>query len=272
MNFLFHGKKVDDDLMKKNEWMDLFDVVIVGSCKPAFLVDTYLSLFRVRPEDGSLVNTDGLFEIDALGEDGARKFLAQGKCFQGGNYRHLTRMLEIEAGEEILYVGDHLYSDVLRSKRTLGWRSCFIVPEIREEMQVFREQLPLRGQISRLRALRDELSLFGDEVRRNEGGASSAEEREATLDAVRQDDLAIKHKLTAMVEQYHSAFHPVWGQMFRAGYQDSRFAFYVQNYACIYTSKATNLGRASSFRSFRTTGEMLPHDRLLASSTTEFNM
>ena len=29
-------------------------------------------------------------------------------------------MLEIEAGEEILYVGDHLYSDVLRSKRIDG--------------------------------------------------------------------------------------------------------------------------------------------------------
>lgn len=34
-------------------------------------------------QDGSLKNTDGVFEIDALGPDGATKFLEQGKIFQG---------------------------------------------------------------------------------------------------------------------------------------------------------------------------------------------
>ena len=37
-------------------------------------------------QDGSLKNTDGVFEIDALGPDGATKFLEQGKIFQGGEY------------------------------------------------------------------------------------------------------------------------------------------------------------------------------------------
>jgi 5'-nucleotidase len=122
MNYLYHGKRISDEEQKKNEWIELFDLVIVGSCKPAYMLDPYLNLFRVRPEDGSLRNTDGVYEIEALGENGAAKFLQQGKCFQGGNWLHLQAMLEIKAGEEILYVGDHLYSDVLRSKRTLGWR------------------------------------------------------------------------------------------------------------------------------------------------------
>ena len=82
MNYLFHEKKVDVETQKKNEWLELFDLVIVGSCKPAYLTDPYLNLFRVVPEDGSLRNTDGLFEIEALGEDGARKFLEIGKTFQ----------------------------------------------------------------------------------------------------------------------------------------------------------------------------------------------
>jgi len=269
MNFLYHGRKVDDELMKKNEWMDLFDVVVVGSCKPAYLLDRNLSLFRVRPEDGSLLNTDGLFEIEALGENGAQKFLDMGKCFQGGNSQHLTRMLDVGAGEEILYVGDHLYSDVLRSKRSLGWRSCFIVPEIADEMKVFREQLTLRKQIAELRALRDELSLFGDSIRRNAKDPTS-EAVQTKLKQIDQDDEKIKDKLTVLAEQYHAAFHPVWGQMFHAGYQDSRFAYFVQNYACVYTSKATNLGLSTISRSFRTSGEMLPHDKLLAGRATEF--
>mmetsp|Transcript_26892 Transcript_26892/g.35998 ORF Transcript_26892/g.35998 Transcript_26892/m.35998 type:complete len:266 (+) Transcript_26892:1704-2501(+) len=245
-------------------------VCIVGSCKPAYLVDPYLNLFRVKPEDGSLLNTDGLFEIEALGPDGANKFLEQGKTFQGGNWNHLQAMLEIDAGEEILYVGDHLYADVLRSKRTLGWRSAFIVPELSDEMRVFSENVPLRKKITELRKLRDELSIYGDMLRRTSADPDS-EEIKAKLQQIDEDDAVIKDTLAQMAGQYHAAFHPVWGQMFNAGYQDSRFAFFVQNYACLYTSKATNLGLSSINRSFRTGGEMLPHDRLLADADSEFS-
>ena len=85
---------------------------------------------------------------------------------------------------EILYVGDHLYSDVLRSKRTLGWRTALVVPEIEDEMIV---------------------------------------------------------------------------------------AFYMHNYACVYTTKAGNFFGLSTERSLRTTGELLPHDRFLVDASFEFD-
>ena len=87
MNYLYHQKDVDTETKLRNEWVDLFDLVIVGSCKPAFLVDPYLNLFRVNKSDGSLLNTDGIFEINSLGDNGAQKFLEQGKIFQGGNWQ-----------------------------------------------------------------------------------------------------------------------------------------------------------------------------------------
>lgn len=270
MNYLYHGKKVDEELLNKNEWMELFDLVVVGSCKPAYLTDPYLNLFRVEPETGSLRNTDGLFEIDALGEDGAAKFLEQGKTFQGGNWKHLQAMLDIEAGEEILYVGDHLYADVLRSKRALGWRSCFIMPELPEEMRTFRSQVTTRTRISELRKLRDELGQYGDDLRRRELVEGSSEELEAELRAVDEDDAIVKATLTESHMDYHSSFHPRWGQMFSAGYQDSRFAYFVKNYACLYTAKASNLGLASTSRVFRTSGEMLPHDNMISNPLVEF--
>lgn len=256
MNYLYHGRRVSDEEQKKNEWMDLFDLIIVGSCKPAYMLDPYLNLFRVNPLDGTLKNTDGTYEIDALGENGAAKFLAQGKTFQGGNWLHLQAMLEIEAGEEILYVGDHLYSDVLRSKRTLGWRSAFVMPELEDEMRVFKEKSYLAKQISALRQLREELNELGDQMRRQGGD-------EETLQELDAEDLILKEKLSSLAAEWHGSFHPIWGAMFNAGYQDSRFAFYVQNYACVYTSRATNLGLVSPERQFRTSLEMLPHDRLL---------
>ena len=230
------------------------------------MIDPYLNLFRVNPKDGSLLNTDGLFEIEALGPNGAEKFLSKGKVFQGGNWKHLQAMLETEAGEEILYVGDHLYADVLRSKRTLGWRSAFVVPELEEEMRTFEEQLPLLRQITELRKLREEMSMLSDALRRK---GDINKETEMVLAEMEEDDVAIKGKLAGMAERWHAAFHPIWGALFLAGYQDSRFGFFVQNYACLYTARATNLGLASTARSFRTSSEMLPHDKLLGDSNTE---
>lgn len=264
MNYLYHGKLVDEETQKKNEWMDLFDIVIVGSCKPAYMLDPYLNLFRVNPENGSLRNTDGVFEIESLGPDGASKFLEEGKCFQGGNWLHLHSMLEIDAGEEILYVGDHLYSDVLRSKRTLGWRSCFIMPELEDEMRDFSASKELSKSVTDLRRLMEELTVYQEEILLSEDNSDPTVQ--ATLDEVEHDTAIVKAKLKEITAQWHSNFHPVWGAMFNAGYQDSRFAFYVNNYACLYTSKASNLGLASTARSFRTSLEILPHDRLLMES------
>lgn len=268
MNYLYHQKDVDKETKLRNEWVDLFDLVVVGSCKPAYLLDPHLSLFRVNPQDGSLLNTDGTFEINALGENGAQKFLDQGNIFQGGNWKHLTAMLETEAGEEIMYVGDHLYSDVLRSKRTLGWRSVFIMPELPEEMETFYQQQPLQRNIQKLRKLRDELSLYADTLRHNSD--IDDPEIQSKLVQIGDDDEKVKKKLKELALSYHQAFHPVWGMMFSAGYQDSRLAYFVTNYACLYTAKATNLGLASTNRSFRTSGEALPHDKLLGDDMSFF--
>jgi hypothetical protein len=262
MNFLYHGKKVDQELQKKNEWIELFDLVIAGSCKPAFMLDPYLQLFRVNMQDGSLKNTDGVFDIDALGPNGNEKFLEIGKVFQGGNWLHLHKMLGVRSGDEILYVGDHLYADVLRSKRTLGWRSLFIMPELEDEIRVFNEVLPLRNRISRLRRMRDELGARAEEIRCTKD--TEDPEIQKILAEMDEDDVVIKARLSTMLEQWHASFHPIWGAMFNAGYQDSRFAFYVENYACLYSSRASNLGLSSKKRSFRTTMEMIPHDRILA--------
>lgn len=259
---LSHEKKVDEELQKKNEWIELFDLCIAGSCKPAFMLDPYLQLFRVNMQDGSLKNTDGVYEIDALGPNGAEEFLKIGNVFQGGNWQHLHKMLGIRSGDEILYVGDHLYSDVLRSKRTLGWRSLFIMPELEDEIRTFNETLPLRTSIEGLRKLRDELQTKSEEIRLIEDATDPSVQK--TLEELEADDFVIKRKLSELMEQWHSAFHPIWGSMFNAGYQDSRFAFFVENYACLYSSRASNLGLTSKLRSFRTTMEMLPHDRVLA--------
>ena len=36
----------------------------------------------------------------------------------------------------MLYVGDHIFGDVLKSKKLRGWRTFLIVPELNDEFQV----------------------------------------------------------------------------------------------------------------------------------------
>ncbi|CAM9183248.1 unnamed protein product, partial [Discosporangium mesarthrocarpum] len=75
------------------------------------------------------------------------------QTFQGGNWIHLHQMLELSSGDQLLYVGDHMFSDILRSKRTLGWRTCLIVPELEEEMKAHKDNQHLRGEVNSLRTL-----------------------------------------------------------------------------------------------------------------------
>ncbi|GMH87639.1 hypothetical protein TrST_g5998 [Triparma strigata] len=251
---------VDPEDTESGDWTDLFDLIIVGSCKPAFLVDPRRDLFRVDKASGQLTNTDGVYEIAALNPNGATKFLEQGNVFQNGNFNQLAAMLDLDGkaitGEQILYVGDHLYSDVLRSKRTLGWRTALIVPELEEEMKTSESQKETNEEIMKLRKLRETISVKANALRLLPSNQENDEQLETLLDS----DRKIKEALVDIVGSHHKAYNPIWGQLFKAGYEDSRFAYYTANYACLYMTKASNLRYVSDQRAFRTFSNPLPHN------------
>lgn len=43
-------------------------------------------------------------------------------------------------GKDILYVGDHIYGDILKSKKRQGWRTFLVVPELTKELQVWEKK------------------------------------------------------------------------------------------------------------------------------------
>ncbi len=56
-------------------------------------------------------------------------------------------------------------------------------------------------------------------------------------------------------------FHNVtWGQVFRAGAEESYFAHQVDRYACIYMEKLLDLFACSPLTYFRADRRLLPHD------------
>ena len=243
-------------------WTDLFDVIISGSCKPAFMLNNRLPLYRCDPATGNLRNTEGVY-----GET-TEEYLKRGKCFQGGNYNHLHDLVGVSNGTQILYVGDHIFSDVLRSKRTLGWRTMLIVPELEHEINTLYDPASqaLADEIAKMRDDRDELDDWVDRIEAELVRDDISETKKAELQEERKQARAkletARPKIAQEVERFHKRFHPIWGQMFKTGLQNSRFAEQVEQYACLYTSKVTNIGLVSPEMYWRAVNDLMPHDRI----------
>lgn len=240
------------------EWEELFDVVIVGASKPGFLTNEYLSLFQVE-KSGQLRNIE---DKDAL----SIQSIGQGdKVFQGGHWQDLHKIMQISSGEKVLYVGDHMYSDILRSKRSLGWRTCLIIPELDRELQVYKKELQLGAEVLNMRRLQDDLDEYLDLLHKRIAMGDEV----LFLEQLRQAEVKaeeLKRSLRDLSDEYNSKFNPTWGQLFKAGQTQSRFAKQVSDYACLYTSRASNLGTVSPNRSFRPVQDFVPHDQILFDS------
>ena len=55
-------------------------------------------------------------------------------------------------GKDVLYVGDHIYGDILKSKKIRGWRTFLIIPELMQEVRVWTEKCDLFKQVTELEA------------------------------------------------------------------------------------------------------------------------
>lgn len=255
MGFLYAGPNASNE--EASKWTELFDVIIAGSCKPAFMLDTSRALYIVDPVTYTLSNTEFIMH----GETANEYMAANGKIFQGGNYLHLHRLLGVSSGTKVLYVGDHMFSDVLRSKRTLGWRTMLIVPELEHEINVQQnsETLKLQEEISEMRLKIDEFDDIVDHLHLKILDGESGLDGE--LRKAEDEGDRIRARNRNLVEQYDKNFHNVWGQLFKTGNQNSRFALQVENFACLYSSSVCSLDKTSPEMYYRAMPDLMVHDR-----------
>lgn len=252
MNYIFGN---DDTRSLTEDWLSYFDVIVTGASKPLFFMSNQI-LYEVDIQSGLLRNTNG--------------FLGTGKIFQGGNFKHLHDFLEIESGSQILYVGDHIYGDILRSKKELGWRTMLVVSELEHELatlskyqkdlndfeQLTNDKDAIVGELQHYEFLKnaDRKRLPASTKMPPKG---ELETRIKELSAKRTE---VREELRQRLRAYHCNFHPVWGELMKTGHQNSRFAAQVENYACLYTSRFTNLLFYNPAKSFRSTRDLMPHD------------
>lgn len=235
-------------------WRHFFDVVVVAATKPRFFTER-------RP----------FFEHRGKGEESTRAArLERLKIYEGGNLQEFERLIGA-SGDAVLYVGDHIYGDVLRAKKESAWRTVMIIQEMADELrasaesreefaeidqlELRRERLmdELRARQARLKALEREPEAERDEA------AYRAEKRaiEAIRQALREDE----ERARAIERTIDERFHHGWGSLFKEGVEVSSFGDQVEEYACLYTMKVSNLGCYSPTHHFRSPRDYMPHER-----------
>jgi 5'-nucleotidase len=53
-------------------------------------------------------------------------------------------------GKDVLYVGDHIFGDIIKSKKQKAWRTMLVVPELNHELKVFHDKRDLFNTLESL--------------------------------------------------------------------------------------------------------------------------
>lgn len=136
MTFLMdfpHGAKPDEP---HRHWTTYFDIIVVDAKKPLFFgegtilrqVDTTTGALKMGSHCGSL---------------------KKGLIYSGGSCDVFTSLLGAK-GKDVLYVGDHIFGDILKSKKIRGWRTFLIVPELVQELHVWTDKCQLFAELQNL--------------------------------------------------------------------------------------------------------------------------
>ena len=320
---------LDGMMSEYPSWRNYFDVVVVAATKPAFFQERRPFLERVGDTTHPVTR------------------LERGHIYEGGNLRDFERMIH-SGGDSVLYVGDHIYGDILRSKKESAWRTAMIVQEMAGESVAMEKT---RGDLAQLDTMARQRDRLEDELRfrqarlkailraleekgirvpsaaRDSGpqatnGAhpslaidghvtpvetahASEPETEAPVIAmappantpgvvpIPDDALSALsfnvpdnvHDLEAervsekrgierirgglreldeasrkLQRQVDQTFHPYWGSIFKLGVELSSFGDQVENYACLYTARVSNLLSYSPLHYFRSPRDYMPHE------------
>jgi 5'-nucleotidase len=245
-------------------WRDYFDVMIVDGRKPSFFNDP-----------------NPFVRLDEQGEPTAERVehFSPRVVYSGGNIQELERMMDL-TGDSLLYVGDHVYSDIVLSKRSGWWRTALVIQEMTEGIRHAIEYAPQLRRVYELdRAARQlddminyhqTLSLSLERVQKLIVALTSPETHviDSTRDKAMRDIEKKKAILTRTLQEAEEleaeierSFNKYWGRPFRERHELSLFGDQVRHYADIYTSKVSNYLFYSPNQHFRAERATLPHER-----------
>jgi 5'-nucleotidase len=231
-------------LLDSPAWRSHFDVVVVRADKPRF--------FRERRP---------FLELDGEGNAVNEVMIpAWNHVYQGGCREGLMALLG-EPGEKVLYIGDHVYEDILWTRISSTWRTALVIEELEAEVGVQNHRL---GEIaasirrgSEIYELSSTLSRLREAAAMGGVRPELKEELAATTCQLAdlERDQALRSSCTA------EAFGKVWGSLFKQGTSKSLFAEQVEDFACVYTSRASNFLFYGADHYFQVLVDLMRHEQ-----------
>lgn len=244
-------------------WRDYMDWSIVSAAKPGFFVGTQPFLEVIENLNLTKAHSGTL---------------EKGLIYCGGNAQLFENLTQFK-GDEILYVGDHIYGDILHSKDKVNWRTMLIIEELEDEIPKLEQ---LKGELKNIYATLEQIEELDERLQRLRSKMAankrqiqkSADKKEAQIRYLLSEnvklqqifdekklelknlDLHTKH----LIELREAKIHSVWGELMKVGLERSRFAKQVSSYACLYSSRVSNLRFYSPYKKFISFLEVLAHE------------
>ena len=243
----------DSHLPAGMTWRDLFDLVIVSAGKPNFFLQEQPA-FELATEEGLLKRVVGS--------------LKQGSIYVGGHAGLVEEAFGLQGGE-IMFVGDHMESDVQVTKSMLRWRTGLVLSELEEEfasLQEFRDQQAelseMMIQKADLERQQAQLRLQAQRAKQGYGPESgvSIAEQDQRMHEITKKISALDAQIGPLTQKAWTIFNPRWGLLTRAGYDKSYLTRLLEGYADIYMSRVSNFLYQTPFAYLRSTRSSLPHD------------
>ncbi|KAF5910145.1 cytosolic purine 5'-nucleotidase isoform X1 [Clarias magur] len=239
MTYLFdfpHGPKIGTS---HRPWQSYFDLILVDARKPLFFGEGTV----LRQVD----TTTGRLKIGTYTGP-----LQHGIVYSGGSSDIVCDLLSAK-GKDILYIGDHIFGDILKSKKRQGWRTFLVIPELAQELHVWTDKSALFEDLQSLDIFLADLYKHLD---------SSSNER---------PDISSLQKRIKKVTHDMDMCYGMMGSLFRSGSRQTLFASQVMRYADLYAASFINLLYYPFSYLFRAAHVLMPHESTVEHTHVDIN-
>uniref|UniRef100_A0AAY5JVQ3 Cytosolic purine 5'-nucleotidase n=1 Tax=Esox lucius TaxID=8010 RepID=A0AAY5JVQ3_ESOLU len=222
--------------MPHRPWQSYFDLILVDARKPVFFGEGTV----LRQVD----TTTGRLKIGTYTGP-----LQHGIVYSGGSSDIVCDLLGAK-GKDIVYIGDHIFGDILKSKKRQGWRTFLVIPELAQELHVWTDKsCELHTLIVDTDACLQHLD-------------SSSNER---------PDISSLQRRIKKVTHDMDMCYGMMGSLFRSGSRQTLFASQVMRYADLYAASFINLLYYPFSYLFRAAHVLMPHESTVEHAHVDIN-
>ncbi|VDL95737.1 unnamed protein product [Schistocephalus solidus] len=238
------------------KWTTYFDYIVTDARKPLFFEEgTILRVIDEATGRCSIGHHTGPLETGRIYAGDVNKLIcacSHPEDCTAGTIEDMTctiiRSCEVftqlirARGKDVLYTGDHIYGDILKSKKQVGWRTFLVIPELLNEIYVWKSK----------KALYDRLQDLDNRLAENY--------KNMDIGSASKPNVTSIQKEIRLVAQEMERSYGLLGSIFRSGSRLTFFSSQSMRYADIYSFSCINLIYYPMCYMFRAPTMLMPHE------------